>query len=205
MDQDYATVGQLWDGHLGWVNALRPDVGPRWQQRDYHVIEVESAWREATAVTATDVLAALRRAGIDLPHGTLRRWAATDLIPRPYRYSTDRPGRYADWPDETPGEAGAAWALLRGQTALPGARWPIDQVRRARDVARRIMAGATWDALAAEGVTWGEFMGAQQWLLVRARVLSGRRYDEPIQLTIRPGSVVVEPSTVDVVTWSGQE
>lgn len=188
---------------LRWVNALRPDVGPRWQQRDYHVIEAEARWKEAVAVTSEEVLEALRRCGVELPASTLRWWASAGLVTPPERYTVPgRPGRYADWPDGTPGEAAAAWALLRGRTALR-VRWPMEAVRRARELGYRILSGITWDDLAAAGTTWGDLVAAREWLLVRSRVLAGLPYDQPIQLRVVRGTAVVEPSPVDVLTFGG--
>lgn len=113
----YPTVGAMLDD---LVLSVRPDLATRWQQRDHHVIGTELRWAEAVAVSSDDVLAALRRRGVDLPAGTLRRWAAEGIIPSPRRgQRADGRGTYADWPADTVAAAYVAHHLLRGPMRMP--------------------------------------------------------------------------------------
>ena len=56
--------------------------------------------------------ARLKKLEIDVPKGTLRRWASEGLITGPERYGeAGKRGLFANWPEESFEEAVACWAL----------------------------------------------------------------------------------------------
>lgn len=78
-----------------------------------------------------EIITRLHTLGVDIPPGTLRRWAAEGLISAPQR--TQNPhgrGRLSDWPETTVEEAAACWALRHFNT-----RWAtptVDAIKRTR-------------------------------------------------------------------------
>jgi len=78
-----------------------------------------------------DITTRLHSLGVDIPPGTLRRWAAEGLISPPQR--TQNPhgrGRLSDWPEASVEEAAACWALRHFNT-----RWAtptVDAIKRTR-------------------------------------------------------------------------
>ncbi len=73
----------------------------------------------------------LRRLGIDVPAGTLRRWAAEGLITAPKRIQNpEGRGRLSDWPETSVEEAAACWAVRHLTTR--GAPPTIETIRKVR-------------------------------------------------------------------------
>ncbi|MBE3597755.1 MAG: hypothetical protein IMX02_02780 [Limnochordaceae bacterium] len=163
--------------HLQWVNALRPEVGPRWTQRDYHVIETESRWMERVAVTLEDVRAELVRLGFDIPAGTLYYWKSRGLLPAPRRFpKSEGRGMLADWPPHTVAEAAAAKVLLDRLRAR------IGEIKAVRELVHEA-AEDQWTLLrAADDPLWPMI---REWLIVAAKVQAGFPLDQPAEVRLR--------------------
>lgn len=69
-----------------------------------------------------DITTALAALGLEIPAGTIRRWAAEGLIPAPLRVQNPvGRGRLSDWPDAAVEESACVWALrhLNTKVATP--------------------------------------------------------------------------------------
>jgi len=85
--------------NIRYQNSLRPDVGPKWQSKDYKQIE---RYRRGLVMRLEEIQKQLEALGLNIPAGTLRRWASEGLIPNPKRYQNpEGRGWLSDWPDET--------------------------------------------------------------------------------------------------------
>lgn len=59
-----------------------------------------------------ELISRLKDLGIDVPMGTLGRWAHEGIITGPHRYTEQgKRGRFADWPEEALEEAVACWVV----------------------------------------------------------------------------------------------
>jgi hypothetical protein len=102
----------------------------------------------AVSMNIEEFTARLRKLGLDIPAGTLRRWAAEGLISPPQR--TQNPhgrGRLSNWPEATLEEAAACWAVRHFNT-----RWATpttDAIRQTRQLAEKIRE-TPFDVLKAE-------------------------------------------------------
>lgn len=85
--------------NIRYQNSLRTDVGPKWQSKDYKQIE---RYRRGLVMRLEEIQKQLEALGLNIPAGTLRRWASEGLIPNPKRYQNpEGRGWLSDWPDET--------------------------------------------------------------------------------------------------------
>ncbi|MEI7827759.1 MAG: hypothetical protein WCI87_08215 [Euryarchaeota archaeon] len=79
----------------------------------------------------------LRKLGVNIPQGTLKRWAYDGLIPRPKRYKKGRGGgrgRAASWDRAAIAEVAALWAIRNaGGHKLLQSKKRIDVIRHAAD------------------------------------------------------------------------
>lgn len=67
-------------------------------------------------MTPDEVIAQLKKMGVEMSRPTLTRYEQQGLIPEPERGAYGRGGgRWTDYPDETVEEAYAAWSLIHGE------------------------------------------------------------------------------------------
>lgn len=79
----------------------------------------------------------LHRLGIDVPAGTLRRWAAEGLVTAPRRVQNPAGrGRLSDWPETSVEEAAACWAVRHLTTR--GAAPNVETMQRVRLLSRKL-------------------------------------------------------------------
>ena len=79
----------------------------------------------------------LHRLGIDVPAGTLRRWAAEGLVTAPQRVQNPAGrGRLSDWPETSVEEAAACWAVRHLTTR--GASPNVETLQRVRLLSRKL-------------------------------------------------------------------
>lgn len=94
--------------------------------------------RRLKAMTAIDVQSTLEKVGISIPSPTLRYWASQGLIPSPTTIQNPKGrGRIGDWPEDTPGEAAAVWAIRNMGTGH--VRATTEGIKEARAAARELM------------------------------------------------------------------
>jgi len=79
----------------------------------------------------------LRQVGVVVKDGTLRRWATTDLIDGPKRFSKQRRrGQFWDWPEQSVEDAAAVWALKNLDTYWANPNH--DTIRRVKNKAKEL-------------------------------------------------------------------
>ena len=112
-------------------------------------------------VRSEEVLARLRDKNIELSLMTLTRYGNSGVIPGPKMTNLGRGGgRAKDWPEETPGQAYAAYKMLNGQADDGDIKFSSRGVVRARAEALRAIEEKDFDAKFDLSVlVWLRFVG----------------------------------------------